>query len=493
VAAAARELPNNVEAEQALLGAILVNNTAYERVKQFLRTEHFYEPLHQKIYMLCEELIETGKLASPFLLKSFLPRDAKVGDLTMVQYLVALASNAIVINNAREFGRAIHDMWLRREAINAGEAYLNQLYDAPAHVDPIGERSDFEDRIAWLRSERIGEERRRGPGQIYLDHLDEQEKLGQSAGVPLFMNEIGRIICEPTFAPGRLYGLAASSGEGKTSWVLQEVIHALEQGHPVQIQSFDQSNNEFMAQMIAQLHMIEARRQAMLHITPKEREKIVDFSLWIDQQPFQIIQCTKNETAAQLVTRAREFVRKRGNGKTPLVVTDHIQAIAQEAQPANQRRRDGGETEGTKVKAINQIIKTGAKSLGAAWMMLNQRNTLGTVRPNPRPIPSDVHGGQAALYSYDTMIYLYRFKKFYEERKRVAVTGKDFSEIEKVFPSDVRQGGDIVEMGALKIRFGDVYQDAARLDFEAKYTRYVDKQQAANDQEELAMFLASSR
>jgi replicative DNA helicase len=489
VAAAARELPNLIEAEQALLGAILVNNVAYDRVKQFLLPEHWYEPLHQRIYMMAAELIESGRLTTPITLKPYLPKDVRIGDLTMMQYLTALAGQAVGIMQAREFGMAIHELYIRRQLIAATEPFVDLLYDAPPHINVVKDRT-VEENLARARAESVQDENRRGIGQRYLDHMDQQEKLGMAAGVPLFMNEIGRVICEPTLAAGNLYGLVASSGEGKTSWMLQLAWHAVEQGHPVLVQSYDQDSNQFMRQLTAQVLMIEARRQAMLQITPKEREQIVDLMLTVDRRNLIMVEKCHKQSATQLVSMAEGFCRTKYNGKTPLIITDHIQAVEPDQQFGGKRGGDR-ETEGTKVKAINKTIKTGADTAGAAWLMLNQRNTLGTIRPNPRPIPSDVHGGQGALYSYDTMIYLYRFKKFLEERKATASMAKDWTEIEKVFPSDVRQGADIVEMGALKVRFGNMYQDAARLDFEGKYTRYVDKQQAAQDQEELAVFLAA--
>src|SRR5262245_11718365 len=87
-----RSAPHNIEAEQALIGAILVNNEAYYRVSDFLEPQHFYEPLHQQIYELAANLIRAGKVASPITLKTFLPADLDVGGLTVNQYLARLAA-----------------------------------------------------------------------------------------------------------------------------------------------------------------------------------------------------------------------------------------------------------------------------------------------------------------------------------------------------------------------------------------------------------------
>ena len=112
-----RAAPHNLEAEQALLGAILVNNEAHDRVSSFLEPHHFYDPLHQQIYETASKLIASGKQATPITLKTFFetaePIDA---GLTVPQYLGRLAANAATIINARDYGRTIHDLATRRGA-----------------------------------------------------------------------------------------------------------------------------------------------------------------------------------------------------------------------------------------------------------------------------------------------------------------------------------------------------------------------------------------
>src|SRR5215510_11744683 len=124
-AASYRAAPHNIEAEQALLGAILVNNEALYRVSDFLEPQHFFEPAHQQIYDISRSLIRTGKLASPVTLKTFLPSDVDIAGLTLAQYLARLAAEATTIINASDYGRAIYDLAIRRELINIGEDMVN--------------------------------------------------------------------------------------------------------------------------------------------------------------------------------------------------------------------------------------------------------------------------------------------------------------------------------------------------------------------------------
>ena len=120
-----RAAPHNIEAEQALLGAVLVNNEALYRVSDFLEPQHFFEPIHQQIYDISRSLIRTGKLASPVTLKTFLPAETDIAGLTLAQYLARLAAEATTIINAVDYGRTIYDLAIRRELINIGEDMVN--------------------------------------------------------------------------------------------------------------------------------------------------------------------------------------------------------------------------------------------------------------------------------------------------------------------------------------------------------------------------------
>src|SRR5215207_9209205 len=108
-----RSAPHNIEAEQSLLGAILVNNDAFYRVSDFLEPAHFGEPIHQRIFEILGEIIRAGKTATPITVKTFLP-DLRIGDLTGPQYLARLAAEATTIINAGDYGQTIYDLAMRR-------------------------------------------------------------------------------------------------------------------------------------------------------------------------------------------------------------------------------------------------------------------------------------------------------------------------------------------------------------------------------------------
>jgi replicative DNA helicase len=131
-----RTPPHNIEAEQALLGAILVNNDAFDRVSDFLQPAHFSEELHRRIYEVCGQLIRAGKLATVITLKTFLSDIELPGGVTIQAYLARLAAEATTIINAQDYGHTIHDLAVRRELIVIGQDIVNTAHDSPIESSP---------------------------------------------------------------------------------------------------------------------------------------------------------------------------------------------------------------------------------------------------------------------------------------------------------------------------------------------------------------------
>src|ERR1700726_4398952 len=149
-APAYRSAPHNIEAEQGLLGAILVNNDAFYRVSDFLEPRHFFEPLHLTIYETASSLIRMGKVATPVTLKTFLPADTDIGGMTIGQFLARLAAEATTINNAQDYGRTIYELSLRRDLIGIGEDMVNVAYEAPVDFAPRAQIEDAERKLYEL-------------------------------------------------------------------------------------------------------------------------------------------------------------------------------------------------------------------------------------------------------------------------------------------------------------------------------------------------------
>src|SRR5579864_6649564 len=116
-----RTPPSNTEAEQALLGAIFRNNLAHSRVADLLEPEHFASAVHARIFAAISKLIERGQIANPVTLKNLFDQDGALAEIGGAQYLVRLAEAAVTIINAKDYGRRIHDLYLRRQLVRLGE------------------------------------------------------------------------------------------------------------------------------------------------------------------------------------------------------------------------------------------------------------------------------------------------------------------------------------------------------------------------------------
>jgi len=123
-----REPPHNFEAEQALLGAILVNNAAYQRVAEFLRPEHFADPLHGKLFDSLSRLIERGQVVSAVTLKTYVEQDEEIKAAGGAAYLARLAAASVHVVDAASFGHTIHDLYLRRQLIDLAETVVNEAF-----------------------------------------------------------------------------------------------------------------------------------------------------------------------------------------------------------------------------------------------------------------------------------------------------------------------------------------------------------------------------
>lgn len=458
-----REAPNNIEAEQAVLGAILVNNAAYGAVSGFLATEHFYEPIHRKIYDIAGDLIRQGKTVTPISMKTFLPAGDKIKDMTVAQYLIALATEAVTVIGAVDYARAIVDLSTRRHLIIIGQDMADVAFDAPVDMPPRQIAYDAEARIEELlasRTDQSNDESVDGTVGLILEAFSAQIK---KPSIPLPLVQL-RDILGGDMEVGNLVGMLSASGEGKTSLALQVVDHAASLGHPVMVLSFDQSADQIINQIVSQRTGIENTRIRNRTMMEREVERYLDCLSEVRKLPIRIRKCNGSfDTAGHCVGYAKRSLGPmcRKTDKPGLVVLDHSRKV----KPLNDKAHEG------RIAAdMNGVFKQAAADHGWVWFNLMQRATAGTKRKNPRPIDEDIFGGTMGREDYDAIFYLYRGWKYWQSQLATADDAKDEERINARFQRD-KWEADHAELGVLKWRFGDANR-RFKVRFEAEFTRY---------------------
>lgn len=460
--AARRELPSQAENEQNLLGAIIMSADVLDTLPTDFDDWHFEDDLHAEIFREIVRLRAMGKPVNIVSVKTGMPNaPATIGERSFGQYLSAMVSNTVGASGAVGLAEAIMDGAGRRRLRGLSQVLEGIAFEHEVTI--ADEIKAVEDELAEIRTARSGKETV-GAGDSYLAMFSASTAHDGVAGVPLCLPELSKVLSEPLLEGGNLYGFLSSSGEGKTSLTIQQIYHAVRAGHPVLFLSYDQSAGQCVRQMIAQVHGIEVRRQRDPNrfLKADEQNKCLDFASWINAQPLEIIRCQR-EGVDRLIAYARRFVKRYRNGKTPLIIIDHIGKVKPKDARLSPDRISGD---------VTVELKAFADETQAAVMILNQRNSEGTKRDNPRPISRDLYGGEGAKADYDAVLYLYRPEKYRADRVSVAASPKDWTTIERVFGKEEDQWKGVAEVGVIKSRFGDPSL-REELKFEAAFTRYV--------------------
>lgn len=459
-----REAPHNTELEQALLGAILVNNAALAAASD-LSPDDFYEPLHRKVFEVLTKAINSGQSATPISIKNYLPADDKVGELTVGQYVLHLAAEAVTVINAADYASGIAKLSTLRSLISIGEQLIDEAFGCDVGATPHQIIAETEARISDLLSRRP---------DTTSDKIDDVadgmlDRLSQAVtrpGIPLPLPQL-RDILSGDMEPGRLVGMLSASGEGKTSMALQIANHAAENGFPVMILSYDQSKEEILQQIVCQRSGVDSTRVRNRTWMEREAERFLAETAKVRTLPLRIRKCNGSiDTAGHLVGYVKRSLVPmcRKVGKPGLVMVDHSRKV---------KARNENTHEGRIAAEINGVFKQAAADLDLVWFNLMQRGGVGVKRKNPRPIDSDIFGGEMGKEDYDAVFYLYRGWKYWQNQLATAEDAKDEDKINARFSREKWQE-DEAELGVLKWRFGNPSQ-RFRVRFEAEYTRYVSK------------------
>jgi replicative DNA helicase len=472
-APAFRTSPHNIEVEQALLGAVLVNNEAFYRVSDFLNPEHFFEPIHQKIYELAGGLVRAGKIATPVTLKTFLPADLDVAGLTASQYLARLAAEATTVINAEDYGRTIYDLALRRALIGIGEEMVNEAYDAAVDSSPRDQIEAAERNLYELAETGRYDGGFQRFAQALTTAVDmaarAYQRDGRLSGLATGLRDLDRMM--GGLQSSDLVIIAGRPGMGKTALatnIAYNIARAWRgevrpdgrivaaNGGIVGFFSLEMSAEQLATRIISEQTEIPSYRIRRGEIDPPDFDRIAEAAREMETTPLYIDE-TGGLSIAQLAARARRLKRQRG---LDVMVVDYIQLL----QGSSRRAVEGRVQE---VTEITTNLKALAKELNVPILALSQLSRQVESREDKRPQLSDLRESGSIEQDADVVMFVFREEYYLKNREPRAGTEEFFK-----WQADMEAVHGRAEVIIGKQRHGPT--GTVPLQFKADVTRFSD-------------------
>ena len=464
-----RTPPHNVEAEQALIGAILVNNEAFDRVSDFLQPTHFSEEIHRRIYEVTSALIRGGKIATPITLKTFLG-DHDLGGITVPQYLARLAAEATTVINAADYGRSIYDLAIRRALITVGEEVVNVAFDAPVDHSPRAQIEEAERQLYALAESGRAE----GGFQRFSDALTTAidmaakayERDGKLSGIATGLSDLDRTL--GGLQASDLVILAGRPAMGKTSLatniafniakayqfqVKPDGTHETTNGGIVGFFSLEMSSEQLATRIIAEQSGVASYKIRRGDITDDDFHLITDAARQMQTVPFYIDQ-TGGISIAQLTARARRLKRQRG---LDLLVVDYLQLLSGSKSAGSNRVQE--------LTEITTGLKALAKELKVPIVALSQLSRQVESRDDKRPQLSDLRESGSIEQDADVVMFVYR-EEYYLKNKQPREGTEEFI----TWQTDMERAHGKAEIIIGKQRHGPT--GTVEVQFDAEVTRF---------------------
>ncbi|ABD07163.1 primary replicative DNA helicase [Rhodopseudomonas palustris HaA2] len=420
-APAYRTAPHNIEAEQALLGAILVNNDAFYRVSDFLEAKHFFETIHQTIFETATSLIRAGKVATPITLKTFLAADLDLGGLTVAQYLARLAAEATTIINAHDYGRTIYELSLRRDLIGIGTDMVNVAFDAPVDFAPRNQIEDAERRLYELAESGRYDGGFQRFSQALTTAVDMAAKAfqrdGKLSGIATGLRDLDTRM--GGLQHSDLIVLAGRPGMGKTA-LATNIAYNVAKAYRGEVQadgttkavnggivgffSCEMSAEQLATRILAEQAEIASSKIRRGGISESDFERIRDVSIELQSLPLYVDE-TGGLAISQLTARARRLKRQKG---LDLLVVDYIQLLQGSSKKGDNRVQE--------VTEITTNLKALAKELNVPIIALSQLSRQVESRDDKRPQLSDLRESGSIEQDADVVMFVFR-EEYYLQNK----------------------------------------------------------------------------
>ena len=407
--------PRNIEVEQALLSALLTNNRAFDRVSDFLRAEHFAEPVHGRIFNAINKMIDLGKTADALSLRDYFEDDGALEEVGGGQYLVELQSALVSIINAGDYGKTIFDMFLRRQLIALGEDVVNDAF-----VMDLDDPADTQIRRAEEQLYSLGD----------TGHLENGPRGFadvMSTTVQMISAAVNRDTAYTGVASGfrdldkRLGGLnrsdliilAARPAMGKTALATNIAFNAAKkEGAVVAFFSMEMSSEQLATRMLAEQTGISSEKLRKGEISTRsdggdsEFAKLVTTARELEALSF-YVDDTPALPVSSLRTRVRRLKRKNNN-RLDLVIVDYLQLM--------QGKAGGSDNRVQEISEISRGLKAIAKEMDCPVIALSQLSRQVENREDKRPQLADLRESGSIEQDADQVMFIYR-QAYYEQNK----------------------------------------------------------------------------
>ncbi|MEZ5883985.1 MAG: replicative DNA helicase [Paracoccaceae bacterium] len=465
-------LPHNIEAEQQLLGAILTNNDIYDRVAAIIKPEHFFEPVHQRIYEVAIARIQKNALASPVTLKAFLEDDPGLKELGGPAYLARIAGAAIAAYAARDYAQMIYELAVRRELIRLGG-------DISARAAQVVVQDDPREQIVAAEQSlyRLAEQGQAEKGFVsFLKAVTEAvqsanaayQRDGGLAGVSTGLRDLDKKL--GGLHPSDLLILAGRPSMGKTSLATNIAFNIAKafkrgqrpdgsegavEGGVVGFFSLEMSAEQLAARILSEASEVPSEQIRRGDMTEGEFRRFVEAAKALESCPL-YIDDTPALPISQVAARCRRLKRTHG---LDVVMVDYLQLL---------RGTGKGENRVQEVSEITQGLKAIAKELNIPVIALSQLSRTVESREDKRPQLSDLRESGSIEQDADVVMFVYR-DEYYKEREKPGD-----HELEKMaaWQQIMEQVHGKAEVIIGKQRHGPI--GSVELAFEGRFTRFSD-------------------
>ncbi len=474
-------LPQNIEAEAALIGAMMLDNRIVEDVQLRLRPEHFFEPLHGRIYDAILKMVDRNMLATPVTLRPLFEGDAGMRELGGPTYLAQLTGSGAALIGARDFATQIYDLALLRALVGVGRGMVEQALDTSEDVDPKGQIEQAE--IALYRvAEQGGEE---GSVKSFAQATKMVIEIasaalnsgGHVAGLTTGLDRLNAKI--GGLHPSDLIILAGRPGMGKTSLATNIAFNVAQRyvrdqregiepsvGAGVAFFSLEMSADQLATRVLSEQAEISGEQIRMGKISHAEFTAFARAAQDLESLPL-YIDDTPGLTIAALRTRARRLKRQKGVG---VIIVDYLQLL----------QGSGKSSEANRVQEISEIsrgLKTLAKELHVPVIALSQLSRAVEQRENKKPVLSDLRESGSIEQDADMVWFVYR-EEYYLNllRPKVASAEAGDSAVEVTafgeWQTRMERAHNRAELIIAKQRHGST--GTIPLKFESKFTKFSD-------------------